>query len=395
MVRALAMLSVMLAVAIGCGSPTKPAPAPPSKADEPGAIIGVDELSSIDPPLRDATSWAKRVTYTSRSGVNDAYTHVTESIFVPIGNPPEGGFPIVALGHEITGTTPDCAPSLSPKLFNTSSTVEELLKAGYVVTVPDYQGLGNPSDGTHLYHPYLDSTTAGYNMIDSVRAARALLPQTSPWWAALGIRQGGQAAWAANELADNYGYGMKLVGTASISPMADIQGLADAAEAGSLTTDQKPVLMAFLAALHNEYGNDINLDNYRRGAAERYWNDLLGCQNRTPAERADMAAQISADDLRPANPGAVATLRSYLAKTTLPQGPAQAPMLVIYGGQDSLIPPAWTDSALGRACAMGDTIQIDFRRDAGPINPTDALGWIGDRFKSVPAPNDCGSLTPS
>ena len=177
--------------------------------------------------------------------------------------------------------------------------------------------------------------------------------------------------------------------------MADIQGLADAAEAGSLTTDQKPVLMAFLAALHNEYGNDINLDNYRRGAAERYWNDLLGCQNRTPAERADMAAQISADDLRPANPGAVATLRSYLAKTTLPQGPAQAPMLVIYGGQDSLIPPAWTDSALGRACAMGDTIQIDFRRDAGPIDPTDALGWIGDRFKSVPAPNDCGSLTPS
>lgn len=397
MVRAVALLSVVLvAVISGCGgSPARTTSTTTQKADANGVVIGDDPLPDIDQSLRDAASSTRRVTYVSVSGVDASYTHITASVFVPNGTPPAGGFPIVAFGHETTGTTPDCAPSLSPNLLGASAIVAALLKAGYVVTVPDYQGLGNPSDNKRRYHPYLDSTTAGYNVIDAVRATRTLVPQASANWAALGILQGGQAAWAANELSDNYGWGMNLVGSASISPMADIVGLADGAAAGSLTTDQELALQAFLAALSSEYPYEFSLDDYRRGVVLQNWDLLLGCQDGTSAQRAAVAAQITPDDLRPASPTAVDTLRGYLQKTNLPQGPAQAPMLVIYGDQDPLIPAGWTDRALDRACAMGDVIQIQLQPDKGhaQINRTAALGWIADRFNSVPAPNDCESFT--
>lgn len=246
MVRGLALTSVVLAFLTRCGKgspedPASPAAANPttsaaSNADEPGGIVASGPLTDIDPALRDAASQANFVTYASRSGVDDAYTQVSGTVFVPKGAPPEGGFAIVALGHDTTGVTPDCAPSLSPNLRNAASTVLTLLNAGYVVTLSDYQGLGHPADDENLYHPYLDSTTAGYNIIDGVRAARNVVPETSAWWAAIGTGEGGQAVWAANELADNYGYDLKRVGTASISPMADIEGLGDSATSNSTTT---------------------------------------------------------------------------------------------------------------------------------------------------------------
>ena len=92
-----------------------------------------------------------------------------------------------------------------------------------------------------------------------------------------------------------------------------------------------------------------------------------------------MADQITADDLRPSSPMATETLRGYLQKTSLPQGPTDAPMLVIYGGQDSLIPPAWNEPALDRACRMGDVIQIRMQPERGhdQIDPSMAFGWIG------------------
>ena len=46
-----------------------------------------------------------------------------------------------------------------------------LVKSGYAVAMPDYQGLGE--DGVH---PYTDAKTAGLNMIDAVRAEAHLRP---------------------------------------------------------------------------------------------------------------------------------------------------------------------------------------------------------------------------
>lgn len=385
--RGLALFTAATVILTGCGThKTRPRSSPETEP------ITVSELTTSIPALHNVTSAMKSVVHVSRSGIDDTATHVTTSVFVPKGSPPAGGFPMVALGHRTTGLTADCAPSVSPDLLDLAPTVEALLKAGYVVTVPDYQGLGKQStdkDADH-YYPYLDSTTAAYNMIDAAYVTRRAVPQTSKTWIAMGVNEGGQAAWAANELADNYDYDMNLVGSVSISPMSDLTELIGAAQSGTLNDAQKVVLARFVAALHTEYPDNVKLDDFRRGAAQQHWDALLGCQ---PVPTAlQIAAQVPATDLKPATGEALSTLRGYLQKTTLPQGPAQNPMLVSYSGTEPFSPGGWTETALKKACKLGNTITIEQVPDPQPDSVL-TLSWIADRFKSVPAPNNCARLT--
>jgi hypothetical protein len=69
-------------------------------------------------------------------------------------------------------------------------------------------------------------------------------------------------------------------------------------------------------------------------------------------------------------------------------------MLVIYGGQDPLMPSEWTDRALLQACKMGDVIQIQLQpQRRGPdIDLPAVMGWINARFNGDPAPNDCAAF---
>jgi hypothetical protein len=396
-----AVLTATALAVSGCGGDPDPGHKPAALSGQrlagdftgagqtPGALASASTLPTIDRRLRAETSLAARIEFTSTSGVTLATHQVTGSVFVPKGKPPEAGWPIVAYGHATTGIQPDCGPSLSPTLLGSAPAVMALVKAGFVVTMPDYQGLG--LEGT--YHPFLDSTTAGYNIIDSVRAARKLVPAASDQWVALGISQGGQAVWAANELAANYGGGLRLLGTASLAPPADINAFADAAALGQLTKEQQPVMQMILASLKNEY-TDFPLDDYRRGIVKDKWDVLSACRGPAAAERSNVTAQITPDDLRPSSPEAVANLAGFLKKMSLPQAPAAAPMLVAYGGMDALIPAAWTERALLAACGMGDVIDIYSQPDKGhsDIDPSTAVGWITERFKGVPAPNSCVSF---
>jgi pimeloyl-ACP methyl ester carboxylesterase len=399
MLRYATALSMALTalVAAGCSS-APPITSPPAEAEPFGSVISSESLSDLDPALAPVVGWARTFTYASKSGVNESSTHVAGTLLVPKGAPPVGGWRTVSFGHPATGSLPGCAPTIA----DLSPVLEPFLRTGFAVVVSDYQGLGNPDPGggsrkRDSYHPYLDSTTAGYNLIDAARAARALMASSnttaSEDWLAFGIGQGGQAAWAADELAANHGWSLKLIGAVAVSPVADINGLADLAAAGSLSTQQKLDLQAFLAGLKNAYGNDFNLDDYRSGIVQQKWEDLLRCQGQAVSSRAAIADQIGPDDLKPHSAAATETLRGYLKKTSLPQGPALAPMLVMYGGQDPLIPPDWTAAAVDRACRMGDVIESRLLPpDAvpGQFDTAAVLDWMNQRVSGAPAPNNCG-----
>jgi pimeloyl-ACP methyl ester carboxylesterase len=392
-----ALLALTVLTAAGCSSAPSISSAPAS-AEEFGSVVSSDSLSDLDPALSAVVGWARTFTYVSKSGVNESSTHVVGTLLVPKGAPPPGGWRFVSFGHSATGSLPGCAPTLA----SLSAVLEPFLRAGFAVVASDYQGLGNPDPGNDSrkrdsYHPYLDSTTAGYNLIDAARAARALMASSntaaSEGWLAFGIGQGGQAAWAADELAANHGWSLKLLGAVAISPIADINGLADLAARGALSTQQKLNLQAFLAGLKNAYGNDFNLDDYRGGFVQQKWDALLACQAEALEARAAIAEQIGPDDLRPHSAAATETLRGYLQKTSLPQGPTQAPMLVIYGGQDPSVPPDWTAAALDRACRMGDVIESrPLPADAlpGQFDTAAVLDWMTQRVNGVPAPDNCG-----
>lgn len=393
----LACLVSAALIATGCSrhAPVEPKPPPAALGmllpgeyggQDPGSLLSANDMPTVDRRLSGASSIAARIRYLSISGIDGSRQEVTGTVFAPKGTPPEAGWPIIAYGHPTTGIRSECAPSLDPMLLGLSTTVTGLVKAGFVVAMSDYQGLG--LDRT--YHPYLDATTEGYNLIDSVRAARKLVPDTSNRWAAFGGSQGGQAAWAANELAAEYAGDLELVGSASYSAPLAIDGFADAAIDGTLTSEQRVALLQILASLAEE-SPDFKLDDYRRGLAREKQDVFLACKGQEVTESANLAKNLSNDDLRPADPQTADSLRTRLQEMSLPHLPATAPILVVYGGQDQLVPPTWTDRVLDEACRKGDIIQIELQVDRGhaDVDGGSAFPWLNGRFAGDPARNDC------
>lgn len=394
------LMSSMLTVALTLAGCSASQPAPPTGTETeiqlpgdyagsgPGTLESATSLPTVDRRLLRVTSIAAGMTYNSTSGIDGSPQVVSGSVFVPSGTPPEGGWPVIVFGHGTTGVLPDCAPSLSPDLLGASEAIKALLGLGYVLVVPDYQGLGT----TDSFHPYLDATTAGYNMIDAASAARKLVPEASDKWVAFGVSQGGQASWAANELIAGYGAGdTRLIGSVSVSPAADITGLADMAAAGTLSPSQRIAMVLILTSLKNEHP-DLNLDDYRRGVVTENWDLLSGCAADSVDERNAIAAEIPPDDLRPATPAALDLLRFYLHEmSALPRAPASAPMLVVHGDADDLVPVAWTQEAVRRACDLGDTVAsfIAVGRGHGDFDPIVALDWVTKRFADAPADSTC------
>lgn len=396
-----ALASSLLALALvvtGCAEPEEPAlsvtatpeiqlPADYS-ATGPGSLVSATRLPTIDRRLLRVTSVAARITYNSTSGVDGSSQVVSGSVFAPAGTPPEGGWPVIVFGHGTTGVLSDCAPSLSPNLLGAADAVRALVTLGYVMVVPDYQGLGT----TDSYHPYLDATTAGYNMVDAASASRRLVPESSDRWVAFGVSQGGQAAWAANELIADYGArDTRLLGSVSVSPAADITGLADMAAEGILSPQQRIAMVLILSALRNAHP-DFDLDDYRRGLVEEKWDLLAGCATDAAEDRLSVAEQIPPEDLRPSTPEALDTLRGYLNQMSgLPRAPASAPMFVVHGDADDVVPVVWTTEAVRRACDLGDIVAsfIAGGRGHGDFDPIVSLDWIMKRFDDVPADSTC------
>jgi dienelactone hydrolase len=397
----LAAITLCAPLLSGCQTPASP-PAPPPQ-NGPSSMQGVAlqgdfsgsgggtlksafTMATVDRRMLKVTSLAARVEYESKSGIDGSTQLVSGSVFVPNGQPPPGGWPIIAMGHGTIGVQHDCAPSLWPSLLGSADAVATLVNNGFLVTLPDYQGLG--MDQT--YHPYLDSTTVGYNMIDAVRAARKLVPAASDRWLAFGSSQGGQAAWAANELAGSYGTGLELLGAAIVAPAADFAGLADSAAAGTLTLEQMSALQWLLYSLKKEHP-EFDLDQYRRGIVAEKWDILSACSGPLVSQRADVTSRVNPDDLRPASPEAVNRLRDYLAQMSLPKTKADAPMLILYGALDQVVAPQWTDAAIRRACALGDVIEAYVAPGRGhdDIDGTVALGWIKQRFADGEVHNSC------
>ena len=91
---------------------------------------------------------------------------------------------------------------------------DELIAGGAVVAFTDYPGLGTPGP-----HPYLVGESEGRAVLDSIRAARALLGDRASATAAIyGHSQGGHAAVWADQLAGSYAPELDIAGVAAMAP---------------------------------------------------------------------------------------------------------------------------------------------------------------------------------
>ncbi|WP_158240994.1 alpha/beta hydrolase [Mycolicibacterium goodii] len=352
---------------------------------QPGELLSAPLEFQGYPALDALAATSLKIRYRSTSGIDGTATTVSGVVFVPKGQPPAQGWPIASIAHATAGITSDCAPSAYPNLLGNLAQVVAFLSQAYVVVVSDYQGLGTPGP-----HPYLEPKTAAYNVIDAVRAARHAVPHTSTTWITYGFSQGGQAAWAANEMATEYAPELTLAAAVSVAPSTDLRPFADAIDNGTLTTDQivlLPLVLKGLQAAHPE----LNLDDYLHGILAKRTDVFFACAGVNDDLKGLIAKTATPNDYKPTTQQATDNLRTWLAQYSLPMRPTTAPMLVAYGDQDTIVLPTWTTQGLQQACNLGDTIDIHAIQGQGhylqlETNPAD---WVS-AVRSGEAPvNSC------
>lgn len=173
------------------------APVPP-----PGALI---QSVPLDPELSVAgAARAYRILYSTTDQHNSPAVS-TGAVFVPKGQAPQGGWPVIAWAHGTVGLGDDCTPSAQPRSARDNEYLSHWLDQGYVVVGSDYTGLGTPG-----LMSYLNSVATAHAIIDSVIAAHHLNLPLSPKWALVGQSQGGAAAVASARWATEFSKGTGL-----------------------------------------------------------------------------------------------------------------------------------------------------------------------------------------
>lgn len=365
-----------------------PAIAPDVWAARGEIIEKTDITNEFDDPDK-VIGQAWRAVYRSASGVDGGARAVSGVFLVPRGSAPPGGWPVVSMAHGTTGIGSDCGPSQDATLMGFLPGVLDYLTDGYAIAMSDYEGLGAPGR-----HPYLEPRTSAFDITDAVRALRGIFPNVSTRWVAFGNSQGGQAVWAADELAGWYGTRLDLVGTVALSPAANVTALADLAYGHSLTADQRalmPLVVAGLERFTPGLGGHSLLPDLPKEQEEK----MFTCQ---PDARTLRSELLPPEGIRVDDQATTTLLRDALRKIALPKGPLTAPMLVVNGLADKTIPPQWVTAAVNEACQLGGRILHVEVAGAGHGDLGDqaydaAANWVRGRFESVSAPSNCGAAT--
>ncbi|MFE3193040.1 lipase family protein [Nocardia sp. NPDC059240] len=185
----------------------------------PGTVVESTPLSGAE--LIPHAGSGFRIIYRT-TGQSDTSEVSGGMVYVPEGQPPAGGWPVVSWGHGTSGMTEGCAPSRTGNVIDgtldQTPDLSRFLAAGYAVTASDYIGLGAPG-----YHEYLAGRAEGHAVIDIVRAARALAPELSASYVTSGHSQGGHAALFAASMADDYAPELNLRGVLAFAPASNVE----------------------------------------------------------------------------------------------------------------------------------------------------------------------------
>jgi pimeloyl-ACP methyl ester carboxylesterase len=339
------------------------------------------------PGAMPAGATAYRILYHSES-ITGADIAVSGMVVVPAGAPPTGGFPIVSWAHGTTGVAEQCAPSIEGA--GSIPYLASLVGARSIVAATDYQGLGTPGP-----HPYLVGLSEAQGVLDAARAARSLVGR----WASntvlvVGHSQGGQAALFAGQVAQSYAPELFVAGVAAVAPVTSL--LEFAPPVRSRVADGRSGYFAMgLYALSATYP-DLALASAFTGLAVR---DSAVITSRCSAAVGAVYNSVATGRLFRTDWGRDASLRAAIGGNQPGSAPTLAPLLVVQGTGDSLIPyPTTTNFVDRQLCgADGDTVEyvpVPRASHSGVLLAAAPLivRWISERLHGMPETTSCGRV---
>ncbi|WP_426435852.1 lipase family protein [Bradyrhizobium genosp. P] len=179
-----------------------------TQPEQPGAMLRQEPMRA-QPEITSA-GLAQRILYTSTDWRWHAgIVPVSGTVYLPKGEPPPGGWPLVAWAHGTLGVSDACAPSWTGHKPRDATYIQRWLESGFAVVATDYQGLGGPGP-----HPYLIWEAEGRSVLDSVKAAlSAYGDKLARKVFITGQSQGSGAAIGATMIAASYAADVPLLAT--------------------------------------------------------------------------------------------------------------------------------------------------------------------------------------
>ncbi len=359
------------------------APPVPLIPAPPGTVIRSERIADATglPPL----AVAYRILYHSES-ITGADIAVTGTVVIPGQPSPAGGYPIATWAHATDGLAQQCAPSL--QVTPTAPYTAQLLNEGLIVASTDYPGLGTPG-----INPYLVGQSEGQAVLDAARAARNLVAgAASDSVIIFGHSQGGQAALFAGQISKSYAPDLFVVGVIAAAPVSNVSDFGPEVPGTSSDPLSAYAVMA-LYAWSLTYG-DMPLSLVLTPSAISSTSTL---DQVCSAQVTDMYAGVPTDQIFLPGWKNNPTVQTHLTENEPGLAATSAPILVVQGTDDALIPYAATTALVNdRLCnTQHDTVEYIAFQGANHgtvvgLAQSDALAWIAARFAGQPAPDTCG-----
>jgi hypothetical protein len=344
----------------------------PLPAGKPGELIRSEPFSEYDLPYEIS---AVRILYHSRSSSGEDVA-ASGVVLVPGGTPPAGGWFVIAWAHDFIGSARQCAPSLLRNL-NEGPLLSMYVGLGYAVVASDYAGLG-----TSFPNAVLDMRSNALDVIYSVPAARAALPQLGTKWMAAGYSQGGLVAVGVAEAGSGVG-DPNYLGAIAISGVAEAQEIFERLAQGPANR-----MLVFLALGIKTVFPEFKVEEMLTDKAiPPYQHISHACED-------SLGPQLAANEMLKPGWENNQYVKEFFARNSPGRKPVHGPLLLISGEADPEVPSALTATVVARLCKQKD--RVLFVEYPG-LNASAVIGnsvseqvsWIRARFAGLPAPSNC------
>jgi alpha-beta hydrolase superfamily lysophospholipase len=369
-------------------------PPEPVEGDEPGELIRLEPLP--DGTVGGGDGW--RVLYWSERG-DGGLVAASGMVFLPDGPAPPGGREILAWAHGTVGLGARCAPSRTDDVTSGFTWVDQALARGWAVTATDYAGLGTP--GTE---PYLIGEAEARDVVNSVRAARALVRGERPdepvgaRFAVYGHSQGGHSALWTGDRAATDAPELELVAVAAVAPAAELVPLVSEQYADAVAWFIGPDVAAAWPQVYPDLSLDGVLTEAGRENAERIAHECIEDAALEGLVRRDLFGQR----FFAVDPVTEDAWREAAGEQSAPVLDADLPLWVGESTADEIVLPGTTALYIQRSCEAGLAVQTawvdetDGMGHAGLGNllgPT-VVGWVDQRFQGEAPPSSCSARPP-
>jgi pimeloyl-ACP methyl ester carboxylesterase len=347
---------------------------------KPGTLLRKEVFTGYDLP---PGVTAVRILYHSASAAGRDVA-ASAAVLIPAGDPPPGGWPIIAWAHGTSGVARQCAPSAMKNVYYGHEGLFDMVKAGFAVVAVDYHGLGTVGP-----HEYNDKVANANDVINAVPAARAAVPSLGVKWVVDGHSQGGQAAWGVAEqeaVRRDSGY-LGAVAVAAATLHGWMVSHPDSTKGAGFyfAWIAYAVHARFPSFQPSEILTKVGTSHYADVTAKGCW--FYGS-----------ASYDGVDAPRMIKPswGQNSWMKKWLAENTVAKAPLGGPIFVIAGEADQSVPIAAVREVVQRACR--NRLPLYFRSYPGldhepaMVQSTpDQIAWMRDRFAGKPAPSNCAS----